>query len=303
MSEEQVQTYTCTRCIKKTPLKDLSELKKGDHISTFGRRSRCNFGLCKWSPYSHHVIVSEILSQDGTSGKISVIGFEDCENELCPHILEGFKTCRCPKGLRPSEKTIDINLKASSYQIITYGDEKTADEGGRKVEEAKEMMNRYPGYKVCLSNCEHFCNEVCTGVPDSRQIKRLFKLPVMIYIACLELALPFAMSLFSLKDFSLKDREIINFGASTMLCVVFLFYKLIPYCVPLMPTFSICVSDKVNIKQLLSKSYKCQTCRELDITECIFCAPLLAFYTWISWNILPLNAIFKVFLFFLIITL
>lgn len=180
MVEEQkfIINIFCTRCIRTITVTDLSQLMVGDHICYFGRFGRCNFGLFKWSAYLHHDIVSEADALSVFSGKIKVIGFQDCEHEICSHVLINYGICRCRKGLRVQEEEIHVDLELSSLKIISYkGAERTIEEYNDRVETAKRLLKTNPEYNVCVFNCEHFCHLVCAGVPDSHQVRRLRSVP------------------------------------------------------------------------------------------------------------------------------
>lgn len=274
--EEQVERNLCTRCIKKLTVTDLSQLKAGDHISILGRISRCK----KWSPYMHHAIVSETGTLSGSSGKFKVIGFQDCEHELCPYLLKNCGNCRCRKGLRVQEEEIDVNLDLSPVKIILYkGTDRTKESYYERVETAKNLLKSNPEYNVYVFNCEHFCHVVCAGVPDSRQIKHLFSVSTFVCITVFQWLCFFL--LFVLLPIASELGMGYELGVGAVFMLMFWAYKTISYGCLVMLCLKRSSFRSVN-KEVNLVNYRCTTCMVYTIIEMIISGIILLFYPLVN---------------------
>lgn len=170
MSQEfHLSEIPCTRCIITTDVTNLSDLKAGDHISILGRSSRCN--ALKWGVYRHHMIVTETIDRDCTSGMIKVIAYENC----------GIRHCNCRKGEHIQEKEVTIDVEVDKCRLITYEDETWSSD--ERVSNARRIAAEEPKYNLIFNNCEHFCHEVCTGINESRQIERLKEISCLCFMS------------------------------------------------------------------------------------------------------------------------
>lgn len=168
-------SFVCPRCVIKTDVTTLSELKPGDHISK--RSSLIDKGCCSRflrRPYRHHCIVSDIKDK-GRKGKATVIGYETNDERTCDNF----------KKVELQEKVIDIDLDVDSYYLISYEDPTLS--GTTRVEKARALLEEIEknSYNVATNNCEHFCYEVCTGNPMSQQIINWISRIFFIVVYCI----------------------------------------------------------------------------------------------------------------------
>lgn len=139
----------CPKCFVTNLVKEISDLKPGDHLTYYGMLGPL---------YRHHCIVVDVVEDNGQFGKIKVLGFEHCDS--IPLLFR--------KGLCLQEKEVEINLKGNDHERIQYYHKSYS--GAEIVDRARILINQQMPYNFLTCNCEHFCQEVCTGISKSLQV-------------------------------------------------------------------------------------------------------------------------------------
>ncbi|XP_052786223.1 uncharacterized protein LOC128221662 [Mya arenaria] len=146
--EKSESSEGCSSCSESMPVLDVSQFKKGQHISMPGK-----FGAI----YQHHAIVCDVKSTSGTEAELELIHFMKKENSI--------KICKEIKTYDLKNK--QINLK--HYIKQRYDDHLIISRAETVLQDFK--MSKFEKYNFLLLNCEHFATWCVNGEEECFQVQ------------------------------------------------------------------------------------------------------------------------------------
>ncbi|WAR29888.1 hypothetical protein MAR_003456, partial [Mya arenaria] len=145
----------CSSCAESVNVLDVSQFKKGQHISMPGK-----FGTI----YQHHAIVCDVKSTSGTKAELELIHFENKD-----------KSIRIRKGIKTYDlKNKQIYLK--HYKKQRYDCQLIVSRAETILEDFK--MSKFKKYNFLLLNCEHFATWCVNGEEECFQVQGALQMMV-----------------------------------------------------------------------------------------------------------------------------